>query len=92
MCYEQLVIVTIVYHVCFVFFTGFDFDSVVQILTFTSDVNELSVSVPINNDFIAEGLEQFSAILSGEPEPAARIVQNTSTVFIADDDGRLLLY
>ena len=74
------------------FFAGADFNSLTRTLIFASNVTEFSVSVEINEDLIAEGTEQFSVILSRNSEPAAMIIQNTSTVFITDDDGRPFIY
>ena len=55
-------------------------------LTFTPGVNSLTVSVPIIDNGILEGTEQFFGDLSTS-DPDVDLQPQRTTIIIADDDG-----
>ena len=57
-------------------------------LTFTPGVNSLTVSVPIIDNGILEGTEQFFGDLSTS-DPDVDLQPQRTTIIIADDDGNI---
>ena len=65
--------------------SGSDYTSRSSSLTFSAGQTEKTISVPIRNDNVPEGTEDFTVSLSGAS--GAPIGVGTATVTITDDDG-----
>ena len=60
-------------------------------ITFGPEQLSATVQVPIVNDNIIENTEMFTAILM-TAEENVEIIDNTATVTIIDDDGKVLIF
>ena len=70
---------------------GSDFNTISLQITFGPEQLSATVRVPIVNDNIIENTEMFTAILM-TAEENVEIIDNTATVTIIDDDGKVLIF
>ena len=76
-------------HLIYLFAAPSDYTATSVDLTFTPGVNSLTVSVPIIDNGILEGTEQFFGDLSTS-DPDVDLQPQRTTIRIADDDGKFL--
>jgi len=71
---------------------GVDYDSGPYTVTFSSGQTRAPFVVPINDDNILEGDENFTVAIVGNalPDVVTRGSPASTTVIIVDDDGKLL--
>ena len=64
-----------------------------SLLTFSVTNTRFDVSIPVNNDNINEGIEEFLAILTFQSVVGENIqlVPDQATVQINDNDGKVIL-
>ena len=66
-----------------------DYDSGPYTVTFPAGVTSASFSIPINNDTILEGNENFMLTINQTlPDGVTRGTPSEATVTIVDDDGK----
>ena len=69
---------------------GEDYTATSTVITFGPDDAEMAVTIPLINDNVVEGQENFTVVLSlDSPPPNVELEQSEVLIIITDDDGEI---